>query len=901
MTKIDPTRWNELSPLLDQVLELASEERVAWLEALRATQPDVAAELQTLLAELQALDDEGFLQGDPSRMLSQNSLAGQVFGSYSLESQIGHGGMGSVWLARRSDGRFEGKVAVKLLNVALIGQSPEERFRREGRLLGRLMHPNIARILDAGVASNGQPYLVLEYVQGRAIDVYCDERRLSVNERIRLFLDVLSAVGHAHANLIIHRDIKPSNIHVTHEGVVKLLDFGIAKLIQDEDKPDEVTNLTADGTRALTPGYASPEQALGDSITVATDVYSLGVLLYVLLTGQHPTGLKDTSVLQHIRRLLETEPSRLSDVAVGVRTRNPDTVEENAAKRATTVQKLRRALRGDLDNIVGKALKKNPLERYSSVREFADDLLRYLRNEPVLARADNSWYRVRKFVVRNRISVGIAGAALMAVFAIATVALVEAHTAKAERDRALALSSRNEAVADFLNILITEAAASDKPGQLSEMLARSEELANAEYRGNPEHRAAVLDMLAGYYHSNGDDMRAESLLRRGLSTLSTSADVDLRRKLTCDHAVVMDYAGTGGDVTGILNAVLAEPGIAPQTAAECLEYLAHVAQARGDLVGALKFAKLGLQRLYQHSAPTPATEAQYLSTIADAECANGRNDEAEKYFQRALDQLAAVGRERSPLAMTVLGNWAVMSEAAGNPRRALELTEQSLRMIAQTSPDIAPSPYVLATKARALYVLGRMQQSRSVYSACVSDKVPRVRVYCLSGLALASNDLGELDQAEGYLQSAFQAQASIAPADGVTLAKLRTLRGRLALSHGQLAAARADLDAAIADESNMFILIPALSSRADLNLAEGRNAAAEVDARRLLALTRQAQGGIRYSNRTGLAWLALGRALANQGNSVESRKALQAAVEHLSNTVDDDHPMLQLARQLAGT
>ena len=228
-------------------------------------------------------------------MLGQPSLVGQSLGAYTLESQIGHGGMGSVWLAHRSDGRFEGKAAVKMLNMALLGQNGEERFRREGRLLGKLTHPHIARILDAGVMPTGQPYLVLEHVEGRAIDVYCDERRLGVEERVRLFIDVLSAVGHAHANLIIHRDIKPSNIQVTHDGVAKLLDFGIAKLIQDDDQGTKVTNLTQDGTRALTPGYASPEQALGDSITIATDVYSLGVLLYVLLSGQHPTGAKNTS------------------------------------------------------------------------------------------------------------------------------------------------------------------------------------------------------------------------------------------------------------------------------------------------------------------------------------------------------------------------------------------------------------------------------------------------------------------------------------------------------------------------------------------------------------------------------------------------------------------------------
>lgn len=898
MTRVDSTRWNELSPLLDQVLELSGAERSAWLESLRASQPDVAAELQVLLEELQSLDDKGFLAGNASRVLNQPSLAGQTFGNYTLESQIGHGGMGSVWLARRSDGRIEGKVAVKLLNIALVGQAGEERFRREGRMLGRLAHPNIARILDAGLMPTGQPFLVLEHVEGRAIDVYCDERRLGVNERIRLFLDVLAAVGHAHANLIIHRDIKPSNIHVTHDGIVKLLDFGIAKLIQNDDQ-EEMTNLTQDGSRALTPGYASPEQALGDTITPATDVYSLGVLLYVLLTGQHPTGVKDTSVLQQIRRLVESEPSRLSDAAAGAR--DPITLEENAAKRATTIQKLQRILRGDLDNIVGKALKKNPQERYSSVREFADDLRRYLGNEPVLARADNSWYRARKFIGRNRLPVGIAAAALLAVIATAAVALLEAHTAKSERDRALALSSRNEAVADFLNMLITEAGASDKPVQLSDMLARSEALANAEYRNSPEHRAAVLDILGGYYHSNGDDARAESLIREGLEALNGSQDADLRRKLTCDHAVLLEYSGRGADAAGILNAVLAEPGIEPETAADCLGYLAHVQQSRGDPAGALVYAKRGLERLRQHSNPTPTNEAAYLGIIADAECANGRNDEAEKYFRQALDRLTAAGRERSPIAMTVLNSWAVMSEAAGNPRRALELADESLHITAQADPNAQPAPYVIATKARALYVLGRVRESRDVYSQCVADKAPRVRVYCLSGLALASNDLGELERADGYIQTAFDAESSIVPTDSVMIARLRAIRGRIALSHGQLAVARIDLDAAVADATTLAVQIAALFPRTELNLTDGRNADAEADARRLLALTQHAQGGIPYSNRTGLAWLLLGRSLDGQDKRSAAHAAYAAAVAHLSNTVDPDHPMLLLARQLAGT
>ncbi|MEP7245841.1 MAG: serine/threonine-protein kinase, partial [Gammaproteobacteria bacterium] len=300
MPKIDHARWKKLSPFLDEVLEREGEERVGWIEALRDDHADVAQDLQSLLGGLQSFDDRGFLQSNPfSALLNEPSLEGQTLGAYTLESLLGRGGMGTVWLARRHDGHFEGKVAVKLLNLALLGlDGGQERFRREGRVLGRLAHPNIARILDAGVTPTGQLYLVLEYVEGSDIERYCNERSLTTESRIQLFLHVLEAVGHAHANLIVHRDIKPSNIYVTHQGVVKLLDFGVAKLLESDDK-ELATQLTREGMHALTPQYAAPEQLLDAPITVATDVYALGVLLYVLLSGQHPTSKKSSSTLQH--------------------------------------------------------------------------------------------------------------------------------------------------------------------------------------------------------------------------------------------------------------------------------------------------------------------------------------------------------------------------------------------------------------------------------------------------------------------------------------------------------------------------------------------------------------------------------------------------------------------------
>jgi serine/threonine protein kinase/Tol biopolymer transport system component len=311
--------------------------------------------------------------------------------------------MGSVWLAERNDARFERKVAVKFLKIALIGRAGEERFKREGIILGRLAHPNIAELIDAGVSHAGQPYLVLEHIEGEHIDSYCDQHRLGIEARIRLFLDVLEAIAHAHANLVVHRDLKPPNILVRHDGQVKLLDFGIAKLLQDEDQPG-TTLQTLEGGRAMTPEYAAPEQLTGAAATIATDVYALGVLLYVLLTGFHPAGAGTHTHPELVKAVLDVEPACPSDIVAPTKG-TADITSRNAAQRATTPDGLSRMLRGDLDTIVGRTLKKNPQERYASVSALADDLRRYLSHEPIMARPDTIAYRTAKFMRRRRRSV----------------------------------------------------------------------------------------------------------------------------------------------------------------------------------------------------------------------------------------------------------------------------------------------------------------------------------------------------------------------------------------------------------------------------------------------------------------------------------------------------------------
>ena len=427
MPTLNPDRWQEVSPYLDKVLAMPGGEREGWLSSLRESDPGLASLVATLLDEHRLLGQEHFLEVSPAQ-LPEPALAGQSIGTYTLVSAIGHGGMGSVWLARRNDGRFERKAAVKFLNLALMGRGGEERFKREGRILGQLGHPHIAELLDAGVSSAGQPYLILEYVDGQHADAYCDQHTLSVEARIHLFLDVLAAVAHAHTNLVVHRDIKPSNVLITSHGQVKLLDFGIAKLLEDEAQPGAATLLTQEAGSALTPQYAAPEQVTGEPVTTATDVYALGVLLFLLLTGEHPAGPGPHSAAKLLKVIVETEPPRMSTVLARGGTEG-ERIAASASRRAATPERLRRRLRGDLDTIVAKALKKNPRARYASVNAMAEDLGRYLRHEPIRARPDAMAYRAAKFL--RRYWLPVSAAALV-------IASLSAGLFTASRERAVA-------------------------------------------------------------------------------------------------------------------------------------------------------------------------------------------------------------------------------------------------------------------------------------------------------------------------------------------------------------------------------------------------------------------------------------------------------------------------------
>jgi WD40 repeat protein/serine/threonine protein kinase/TPR repeat protein len=451
---LSAAEFSRLSALWDESIELAPAEREAWLALLERSDPKTAALLRVLSSSQDESRERGFLETSDlvarhvAAMLDADpdpGLVGKQFGLYRVQSLLGHGGMGSVWLAARADGLFDRQVALKLVHPALKSRVMSERFAREREILASLNHPHIARLLDAGTAEDGQSYLALDYVAGTPLTTYCDEHRLSVHERLELFLQVLSAVQYAHAHLVIHRDLKPANILVTAERQVQLLDFGIAKLLTEgEAKETELTQL---GGRALTPDYAAPEQIVGAPVTIAADVYALGVMLYELLTGERPYRLKRDSRGALEEAILKADPVAPSRAALS---------EADAMARATTAKKLTSTLRGDLDTIVIKALKKLPAERYATANAFAEDIERYLRGDVVLAQRDSVAYRTLKFARRHWIGIGVTGVLMLTLAGGLAATSYEARIASEQRDAA---AMQRDAALQAQSRLLTEAAA----------------------------------------------------------------------------------------------------------------------------------------------------------------------------------------------------------------------------------------------------------------------------------------------------------------------------------------------------------------------------------------------------------------------------------------------------------
>ncbi|MEM8484116.1 MAG: serine/threonine-protein kinase [Bacteroidota bacterium] len=450
-------QWQAVEQLFLKALELPTDKRAAFLDDACVADTTLREELDSLLAahdEQHGFLDEMDASSAVALMHDMQPEAARTYGAYQVVREIGRGGMGKVYLAERRDGQFSQQVALKVVKGGLDTAGISQRFLQERQILAQLQHPNIARLLDGGLSTAGDPYFVMEYIDGQPLLMYCDAQRLSVDARIRLFVKVCEAVQYAHQNLIVHRDLKPGNILVTPAGDVKLLDFGIAKLIADGEM-EAPEPLTETGFKAMTPEYASPEQVRAEVITTATDVYALGVILYEMLVGCRPYQFDRRSMQEVVQAICINEPARPLR-ALDLPALNLHPVPQIAANRGLSMPRLQRTLKGDVEAILLKALQKESSARYATVQAIREDLERYLARLPVKSRAGSLGYVFNKFIRRHRFAVAGLGLFILCLAVFSIVLGVQANRLAAERDRSQREAEKAVAVADFLESILSQ-------------------------------------------------------------------------------------------------------------------------------------------------------------------------------------------------------------------------------------------------------------------------------------------------------------------------------------------------------------------------------------------------------------------------------------------------------------
>jgi serine/threonine protein kinase/tetratricopeptide (TPR) repeat protein len=513
MTAPPSERPFTLDEIVQQAVSLDTDDRLPFLKRVCAHDKLL---LEQALARLRHSSPEWWDQSIDSRTFDSFEVAhdrtGEPIGPYRIVRTLGQGGMGEVVLAERNDQQFRQQVAIKLVKRGVLSRNVQGRLKVERQILATLDHPNIARLLDGGATTDGTPYIVMEYIEGEAIDVYCDARRLSVEARLKLFRTVCSAVHSAHQNLIVHRDLKPSNILVTHDGIPKLLDFGIAKVLDDR-KMMHTMAVTQMDVRVMTPEHASPEQIRGEPVTTASDIYTLGVLLYELLAGHKPYSIKSSRLSEIENAICEQEPLPLN-TALPYRGESADTATLAICEaRSTTVARLRRELSGDLANIVMTALRKEPERRYSSAEQFSADIERYLTDMPVAACKDSWPYRANKFVRRHRLAVSFSALTIVGLATFAIVTTIQSHRIASEQARAAQVSS-------FLIDMFQQADPTHSRGRevtVREMLDIGSRRIATQLAEQPDTRAHLQATVGKVYADLGLYDDAEFLLRESIA------------------------------------------------------------------------------------------------------------------------------------------------------------------------------------------------------------------------------------------------------------------------------------------------------------------------------------------------------------------------------------------------
>ena len=769
-------------------------------------------------------------------------------GGYLIERLLGRGGMGSVWLGRRVDGRFEGQVAVKLLNLASLDPVGAERFRREGTTLARLAHPGIARLLDAGVAPTRQPYLVLEYIDGEPIDEYANRRALPAADRVQLVLQVLDALAHAHANLVIHRDIKPSNILVTPDGTVKLLDFGIAKLL-DSGSGGHATALTVEGGRVLTPDFAAPEQILGEAVTTATDVHAVGVLLYLLLSGQHPRRHA------HGAPLLDEDPPRLG--------------------------------LGDLDSVLAKSLRSTPAERYQTVTEFADELRRYLRSEPVRARPDSITYRARKFVRRHRAAVSLGLFVLLALAGAAAFSMRQMQIARAERNEAIRASRRELAMSELQGVLAGDTRGPDgRPLDMAGKIQMAEQILVRRFQRDPWIVAGVMVDLSNRFYEAGDLPSQRQMLERAGTIARDSGLANELALVACTRAInywlidALDSARM--DVDEARRAMASGRRIEPDVRVQCLEAEGKLLQATGQADSGIALMRRALA--LSDSGSDGTRRLGVANALAEVLRLSGRTREAVPVFQRILDDLEQMGygdAESYPnVAAFLSSSYTDLGEFRAN--------DSVLRAIVQRRERESGGRHISTLLAflygNARLRVGETDSADAWFTRAMRDTTEgagATATFLPAALAQLRLDQGRLDEARvavGQLSATRRGQRATAA----------MLRARLLHAQGDPRGASEMLEQEMTilwndGEPPLTMFALPLVTAGEWRLATGDARGADVLALRARTAAAIDSIALRQSGLAGRAELLHAQAALAQGDTVEGRLALARAETALGN------------------
>jgi len=877
--------WRRIAPYVSHVLDLEPDEREAWLKQLAGTEPEIERLVREWLSERDALDAVGFLEASLASALGPLTLAGRKIGAYTIERLLGRGGMGEVWLATRSDGRFEGLYAIKLINLSLAHARLADRFQWEGRLLARLAHPHIARLLDAGSTEEGRPYLILEYVDGERIDHYCSARALSIEARVRLFADVASAVAHAHAHLIIHRDLKPNNVLVSRDGMVKLLDFGVAKLLEP-DAPGTESNVTALNEAALTPEYAAPEQLLGEAPSTATDVYQLGMLLYVLLTETHP---------------LQGARSRAECVQAALNGRLPRASE--LARGAT-----RKALRGDLDAILSWALRRNPDERYATAAALHDDLLRYLNREPVSARRGMALYRAHKFVQRHWLAVAGSALAVISLCVMLVFALSQAHEAAAQRDTARLEAKRADAETRFMTLMLSQVGSVGKPITQEQILANGLKLLDAHYADDPRFIIDMLIRISGRYMDLGDHQREHDVLVKA-ETLARKINDPLRlarvQCSTVDTETLLGFVDRAEARFNEGRSVLARAaGRTVRDEVDCLNAGAALRVAQGRIPEAVQDLEHGVAALEAHGMTNTNQYTYLLSHLAGL---YSRTGDTRRHYDVAHKARIAEDANHRTDTMGLLGalhNESVALRELGEIRAALALSTQVLTRQRAAHSDEAIAARVTGHYALLLIRLNQTQQAfpwldLSLANARNSGDVVG-RLHAHVSRAMAHLDSHREADASADLEVVENTARQGSEGIHVPVLRAQIVRSRLLASQERLDDAQQIIEAALEQTRDQNKGLSsyrddALLQAARVLLAQGRSADALLYAKQALALSESRARNPAHSADVGEAALLVGQAERLLTNCRQASTLATRAAATLLSSLGETHPLTRAA------